>query len=78
MLVRRPALREAGGIEAIRGELIDDVALARAIKRRPGGGRIWLGLSEATRSLRPVRRLARCGRWSREPPIPSSGTPCSC
>jgi hopene-associated glycosyltransferase HpnB len=57
MLVRRQALREAGGIEAIRGELIDDVALARAIKRRPGGGRIWLGLSEATRSLRRCAAL---------------------
>jgi hopene-associated glycosyltransferase HpnB len=52
MLVRARALEEAGGIEAIRGALIDDVALARAIKRRPGGGRIWLGLATATRSLR--------------------------
>jgi hopene-associated glycosyltransferase HpnB len=57
MLVRRQALREAGGIAAIRGELIDDVALARAIKRRPGGGRIWLGLSETTRSLRRCAAL---------------------
>jgi hopene-associated glycosyltransferase HpnB len=52
MLVRRRALEEAGGIEAIRAELIDDVALARAIKRRPGGGRIWLGLTDTTISLR--------------------------
>jgi hopene-associated glycosyltransferase HpnB len=57
MLVRRAALSEAGGIEAIRGELIDDVALARAIKHRPGGGRIWLGLSRTTRSLRPYAAL---------------------
>ncbi|MGH6901012.1 MAG: glycosyltransferase, partial [Geminicoccaceae bacterium] len=35
MLVRRRALEEAGGIEAIRGELIDDVALGRAVKHRP-------------------------------------------
>ena len=52
ILVRRQALRAAGGIEAIRGELIDDVALARAVADRPGGGRIWLGLGDATRSLR--------------------------
>ncbi len=52
ILVRRQALREGGGIEAIRGELIDDVALARAVADRPGGGRIWLGLSQATCSLR--------------------------
>ena len=58
MLARRRALEEAGGIEAIRGELIDDIALARAIKRRPGGGRIWLGLSETTTSLRRYDHLA--------------------
>ena len=52
MLVRARALQDAGGIDAIRGALIDDVALARAIKWRPGGGRIWLGLTTATRSLR--------------------------
>jgi hopene-associated glycosyltransferase HpnB len=57
MLVRRDALRAAGGIAAIRGALIDDVALARAVKRRPGGGRIWLGLSAATVSLRRYETL---------------------
>jgi hopene-associated glycosyltransferase HpnB len=54
MLVRRSALSKAGGIAAIRGELIDDCALARALKPR---GRIWLGLSETTRSLRSYGRL---------------------
>ena len=62
MLARRRALEEAGGIEAIRHELIDDMALARAIKRRPGGGRIWLGLTETTTSLRRYDRLA--GIWA--------------
>jgi hopene-associated glycosyltransferase HpnB len=57
MLARRRALEAAGGIEAIRGELIDDVALARALKHRPGGGRIWLGLAETTASLRRYDRL---------------------
>lgn len=50
VLVRREALARAGGIEALRSEVIDDCALGRAIKR---GGPIWLGLSTAERSLRP-------------------------
>lgn len=58
MLARCQALREAGGIEAIRDRLIDDVALAQAIKRRRGGGRIWLGLTETTASLRSYDHLS--------------------
>ena len=58
MLVRRDALDRAGGLEAIRGALIDDIALARAIKHRPGRGQIWLGLTSRTRSLRPYVTLA--------------------
>lgn len=61
MLVRRRALDAAGGIEVVRDRLIDDVALARALKCRPGGGRIWLGLTEATVSLRPYAGLG--GIW---------------
>ena len=57
MLVRRQALAQAGGTAAIRGQLIDDVALARAIKHRAGGGRIWLGLGDSARSLRPYESL---------------------
>jgi hopene-associated glycosyltransferase HpnB len=49
MLLRPSALARIGGISAIRGELIDDCALARAIK--PGGG-IWLGLTGDTHSIR--------------------------
>ncbi len=54
MLVRRTALSAAGGVAAIRDRLIDDCALAARIKER---GRIWLGLSETTRSLRAYRSL---------------------
>lgn len=50
MLVRREALERIGGMAAIRGELIDDCALARAIKQ---GGAIWLGPADDTRSVRP-------------------------
>jgi len=59
MLVRRRALEEAGGIDAIRGELIDDCALARILKR--SGGRVWLGLGAATRSIRPYAGFAEIG-----------------
>lgn len=55
MLVRRGALERIGGIAAIRGALIDDCALARAIKR---GGPIWLGLSDRSVSLRGYPRFA--------------------
>jgi len=50
VLIRRAALERIGGIAAIGGALIDDVALARAVKR---GGRIWLGHSRLARSIRP-------------------------
>jgi hopene-associated glycosyltransferase HpnB len=50
MVIRREALERIGGIEAIRGELIDDCALARAVKR--SGGRVWLGLTRDSRSIR--------------------------
>lgn len=50
MLVRPQALERAGGITAIRKEIIDDCALAKAIKRK--GGRVWLGLAPDTVSTR--------------------------
>jgi hopene-associated glycosyltransferase HpnB len=56
VLVRRAALARAGGITALRGEVIDDCALGRNVKR--SGGRIWLGLSERERSIRPYRSIA--------------------
>ena len=99
ILIRREALNRIGGIKAVRHALIDDCALASAVKRkgrerggggeggmgRQGGlggqngssllsssqtstdainrvstfstGRIWLGLSTLTRSLRPYPSL---------------------
>jgi hopene-associated glycosyltransferase HpnB len=50
MLVRTDALRAAGGIEVIRDALIDDCALARALKKQ---GPIWLGLTDRVHSIRP-------------------------
>ncbi|MFJ5122601.1 glycosyltransferase [Kitasatospora sp. NPDC088548] len=59
-LVRRDALERAGGVAAIRGAVIDDVSLARAVKA--SGGRIWLGLAEEVDSVRPYPRLAQLWR----------------
>lgn len=58
MLVRRDALAASGGLEAIKGAIIDDCALARQIKAK---GPIWLGLAEDTRSIRPYDGLG--GIW---------------
>lgn len=54
VLLRARALERIGGLEAIRSELIDDCALARAVKE---GGAIWLGLGETARSLRDDQSL---------------------
>jgi hopene-associated glycosyltransferase HpnB len=59
MLVRRAALDRIGGIAAIHDAVIDDCALAAAIKR--SGGAIWLGLTDTTRSLRGYGSLG--GVW---------------
>ena len=76
ILIAREALERIGGIEVIRQALIDDCALAQAVKKSrkdkentpfpmpnapcpmPNQGRIWLGLSTLTRSLRPYDSLA--------------------
>jgi len=50
MLIRTAALEQSGGITRIRSEVIDDCALAKAVKL--SGGRLWLGLTSQTRSLR--------------------------
>ena len=47
---------KAGGLEAIRGALIDDCALGALMKRQ---GPIWLGLTERVVSLRPYPQLSR-------------------
>ncbi|SDF80912.1 hopene-associated glycosyltransferase HpnB [Limimonas halophila] len=56
VLLRRRVLAAAGGFDAIHDALIDDCALARAIKRA-GSGRIWLGMADRSHSLRPYTAL---------------------
>jgi hopene-associated glycosyltransferase HpnB len=56
ILLRREALARIGGLEAIRGEVIDDCALAKAVKL--SGGKVWMGL---TRKSTSVRAYGTCG-----------------
>ena len=54
ILIRRTALERIGGIAEIRSELIDDCALAREVKN--SGGKLWLGVTQTTHSIRPYPR----------------------
>lgn len=72
ILIRRQALNRIGGIQVVRQALIDDCALAQAVKSSgetgefacpqlepsEDKGRIWLGLTSSTQSLRPYPSLA--------------------
>ncbi|MER6142516.1 glycosyltransferase [Streptomyces sparsogenes] len=60
VLLRREAAERARVPDAIRHAVIDDVALARAVKR--SGGRIWLGLADRVDSVRPYPRLGELWR----------------
>ncbi|MEV8592376.1 glycosyltransferase [Streptomyces sp. NPDC052012] len=55
VLLRAAAAERVRIPDAIRQAVIDDVALARAVKR--GGGRVWLGLADRVDSVRPYPRL---------------------
>jgi hopene-associated glycosyltransferase HpnB len=50
VLIRRAALEGIGGLTSIRDALIDDVTLAKAVKR---GGAVYLGHSSLAVSIRP-------------------------
>jgi hopene-associated glycosyltransferase HpnB len=60
ILIRPVALEQAGGIAAIRHEVIDDCGLAARVKH--SGGRLWLGASATTRSIRPYGSFSEIGR----------------
>ncbi|MGW5860626.1 glycosyltransferase [Streptomyces sp. NPDC055239] len=55
VLVSAEAAERAGIPDSIRHAVIDDVSLARAVKR--SGGHIWLGLAERVDSVRPYPGL---------------------
>ena len=50
ILIVRAVLEEIGGIPSLKGELIDDCALAKRVKW--SGHRTWLGLGPMSRSIR--------------------------
>lgn len=54
VLARRDVMERIGAFSVIRGEIIDDCALAVRVKRE---GPLWLGLSESSRSVRPYGGL---------------------
>ena len=59
ILIRPQALARIGGIAAIREQLIDDCALARAVKKQ---GKVWLGLTARSKALRECQGFRQIGR----------------
>jgi hopene-associated glycosyltransferase HpnB len=55
ILLKRAALERIGGLASIRGEVIEDCTMARAVKRTGGG--IWLGLTRKSVSLRTYTKF---------------------
>ncbi len=60
VLVETAAIERIGGFGAIRGALIDDCALARAVK--DAGGRTWIGLTHGAVSARRMPTLGSIWR----------------
>jgi hopene-associated glycosyltransferase HpnB len=56
ILLETKILQAIGGLASLRGELIDDCALARQVKR--ARFRTWIGQSRAVSCIRPYRSLA--------------------
>lgn len=56
ILLRRSALERVGGMAAVRSEVIEDCALAKAVKQ--SGGKIRLGLTRSSVSLRGYNSFA--------------------
>ena len=55
ILLETRVLDEIGGFNSLRGELIDDCALANKVKSN--GYKTWLGLSHSVKSLRPYNDM---------------------
>jgi hopene-associated glycosyltransferase HpnB len=60
MLIRSAALARIGGMKSIRGEIIDDCSLAMQVKS--SGGKVWLSLTDAARSIRPYKTFGEVER----------------
>ena len=60
MLLRAETLERAGGLEPIRGAVIDDCSLARLVKKHKG--RLWIGLTDQSRSVRRYETFSHIER----------------
>jgi hopene-associated glycosyltransferase HpnB len=60
MLLRAEILKRAGGLESIRGAVIDDCSLARLLKQH--NGRLWIGLTDQSRSERRYETFSQIER----------------
>ena len=58
ILIRPEALARIGGLSAIRNAIIDDCALARAVKQN---GKVWMGLTSETCSIRSYGSFGQIG-----------------
>src|SRR5260370_15380715 len=56
ILLRQAAVKRVGVLAAIGDEVVEDCALARAVKR--SGGTIWMGLTRASQSLRSYEHFS--------------------
>ncbi len=59
ILIRPEALARIGGLLAIRNAIIDDCALARAVKQ--SNGKVWMGLTSQTCSIRSYGSFGQIG-----------------
>ena len=74
LLVRRSVYNEIGGFAAVRGEILDDVALARLVKQR--GGRLVFCRARNGCARGCTRASATCGRAGARISICSMGESC--
>ncbi len=56
MFVKTKALRDIGGFQSIKDEIIDDCALAKRLKQ--AGNKIWIGLTRSVISQRKYTKLS--------------------
>jgi hopene-associated glycosyltransferase HpnB len=56
LLIRTSALKKIGGLASIRDAMIDDCALAAAVKN--SGGQLWMGVTRHSLSLRNYKSFA--------------------
>jgi hopene-associated glycosyltransferase HpnB len=56
LLIRRTALLKIGGLASVSNAMIDDCAIAAAVKR--SGGRLWMGVTRRSLSMRSYTSFA--------------------